>query len=273
MESTEYYCARCGYATKQKCHLVRHLNTKRVCPPLLIDCERSKQLEDLKQKYNEITYDCKYCKKKFNSKSNRSTHQAKCVQQPKVEVPMSDYIDLKAKVENIEKLLKTNTPHTIINNTVNTNNNIHIHVEVRDFAVNENKNYLDSGFLLDCFRDMDIIKVIEELHFNPEHPENHNVRIKNVKMNLMEYVESGKWVVGKKDEVLEYLVMNGYRVLHTYYKDNKADVEFELEDDEIRESLRWLKQIYNEDKTVFKELKDDAFLLVMNNKALLLKRS
>ena len=281
-----FTCKRCGYESHLKTHLIRHLNKKNTCHAILEDIDRSHLVSELEKKYNEKTYDCEFCQKKFNSASNKSKHRQTCKKRPTIEtiqVPKNEYLDLKAKVESMEEKLKNypttyiNTQNTTQNNTQNTqntqNNNIHIHVQLRDFASNENKKYLDSKFLLDCFRDMDLMKVLEELHFNPDHPENHNVRIKNVKQNLMEYFESGKWKIGKKEEILEHLVMNGYRVLHTFYKDNKEDVDFELEDDEIRESLRWLKQIYNEDKTIFKELKDDAFLLVMNNKALLLKKS
>jgi hypothetical protein len=181
-------------------------------------------------------------------------------------------MELKRKIEVLEQQVRTGSTNITNNNTQNIQN-IHIHVQRNDFACGENTKYLKPEFLLECFRDMDMIKVLEEIHFNPEHPENHNVRVKNVKQNLMEYVDNGKWVAKKKEEVLEHLIMNGYRVLHTYYKKNKDDVEDELEDSQVDESLQWLKKIYDEDKSLYKELKDDAFLLVMNNKALLLQRA
>ena len=266
-------CKRCGYETTQKCHLIRHLNIKKTCSSLIQDIDRSELIKELELEYKEKTYNCETCNRKFNSRSNKCRHKQTCKQRTSnqvIQIPITEYLDLKAEVEGIKEKLK-HYPANITNNNTQ-NNNININVQVRDFASSENKKYLDKSFLLECFRDMDLMKVLGELHFNPDHPENHNIRIKNVKQNLMEYVQLGKWVVGKKDEMLEYLVMNGYRVLQTYYKDNKENVEFELEDEEINESLRWLKQIYNEDKTVLRELKNDAFLLVMNNKALLFKK-
>jgi hypothetical protein len=78
-------------------------------------------------------------------------------------------------------------------------------------------------------------------------------------------------VISKKEDVLIHLIMNGWRVLHTYYKKNKSDIQEELLTDEVDDSVRWLKKVYNEDKELMKELKDDVYLLIMNNKAMLIK--
>lgn len=44
------------------------------------------------------------------------------------------------------------------------------------------------------------------------------------------------------------------------------DIEDEMTSDEIDESLEWLRSIYNEDKVT---MKDNALLLLINNKTLL----
>jgi hypothetical protein len=264
----EYQCKRCGYQTRQKCHLVRHLQSVTPCKEILSVVTIDELLRELQHRtLNEKTYTCEWCEKEFNSRSSKSRHKKTCNAtntQKEIYEFKRQIAELKAEQAKHGSLINKGT----INN--NMQNNIHIHVVPRDFAINENTSYLDKGFLLECFKDMDLVKVLEELHFNPEHPENHNVRVKNVKQNLMEYIDAGKWVEKKKDEVLQHLIMNGYRVLHTYYKKNKDDVEDELEDSQVDESLQWLKKIYDEDKSLYKELKNDAFLLVMSNKALLI---
>lgn len=50
------------------------------------------------------------------------------------------------------------------------------------------------------------------------------------------------------------------------------DVETTCSDDEITQSLIWLGKIYKEEPTLMRRLKDDAFILMLNNKALLLQR-
>jgi hypothetical protein len=209
-------------------------------------------------------YVCAACNARFTYQSNLSRHKKTC------KGKFSD----KQQIEKLEKELnelkqlvgKNGATNTITNNT---QNNINIQINVRDFGGQENTKYLDNEFLMECFKDMDLVKVLEELHFNPEHPENHNVRLRNVKQNLMEYADQGRWVVKKKDKVLYEMVMNGWRILDRYSKRNKDEIEETLEEDEIREAIFWLKRIYNEYKELFKKIKEEIYELVMTNKELI----
>jgi hypothetical protein len=266
-----FVCKRCGYETKYKCNLVAHLKKQKLCPCTLENISRDDLLDILSGK-DEKTFACDFCGKQFRDRSYKYKHQRLCNGGETIADLKNLVEKLSFQVEEQQKKINTLSVKSVTNNigTMNVQNNIH--VNVRDFARGENTAYLEPQFLLECLRDMDLIKVLEELHFNPDHPENHNVRIRNIKQNLMEYIDNGQWIAKKKDEVLDHLIMNGYRVLHTYYKDNKDEVDDELDEEEKDESLRWLKQIYHEDKDVFKQLKNDAFLLVMNNKALILQK-
>lgn len=276
-----FKCERCGDEFPYKSRLINHLTTrKKPCPSRdsNIDIhEYIKRIED--DEFEKKKYSCKYCNKRFLTAQTKYIHQKKCIEsivekepidEKSIENLTNELNALKIKMEKYEKFFTG----TSISNSQNANviNNNNIQINVKDFGINENKDYLDHGFLLECFRDMNLCKVLKEVHFNPDHPENHNVRLKNQRQNLMEYKHNGEWIIEKKEIVLYDLIMNGYRVLNTYYRNNKSNVDFELEDDEINESLSWLKKIYNEDKTLMKELKNDALLLVMNNKALLLQK-
>jgi hypothetical protein len=267
-----YQCKRCGLECHYRSVLLNHLKRKRACDPTSSTVSIVSLIQEL-ENFEEKRYVCKHCSKTFKNKQSKYVHQknCKCSQELVIHKPtVEELADTVATLQSRIAELEANKGGNTFNNNITQTNNVHIHVTPRDFARGENTTYLEPQFLLECLKEMDLVKVLEELHFNPEHPENHNVRVKNVKQNLMEYTDGGKWVVKKKDEVLDHLVMNGYRVLHTYYKDNKDDVICELDDDEIDGSVQWLKRIYNEDKSVVKQLKDDAFLLVMNNKALLI---
>ena len=81
-----------------------------------------------------------------------------------------------------------------------------------------------------------------------------------------------KWKVGKKDYVLHHMVFNGWRILDEFHKDKHDEVEDTCSDDEITETLSWLGRIYKEDSTLMKRLKNDAFILMLNNKALLIQK-
>jgi hypothetical protein len=74
-----YECKRCGHQCKTKSNLISHLQRKTPCEPIIIDTTVESLIEELTHKeYNEITYKCPFCVKKFNSYKNRHRHQQIC---------------------------------------------------------------------------------------------------------------------------------------------------------------------------------------------------
>jgi len=72
-------CKRCGYETAQKSNLIRHLQKKIPCEPNITDVSLSSLIEEATHKeYNDITYSCDYCDKKFNFNQSRHRHQKIC---------------------------------------------------------------------------------------------------------------------------------------------------------------------------------------------------
>lgn len=266
-----YTCERCGLQCKYRYLLERHLKRKVPCIGLLSDKGTTSLLADISDSA-EKRYQCKHCQKLFKNKQSKYIHQRSCeVENVVVKVDIHDTVK-KLQAEIAE--LKANGVCTVINsgNTINNTQNIHIHVTPKDFS-HENTEYLGNQFLYECFKDQEIINVVRELHFNPEHPENHNVRLKNEKKSQMEVIENGNWVVDTKDSVLDTLIMNGWRVIRTYYNTNKDSLEEDMEEREFISSVRWMNSISKGDEKLMKQLKNDAFLLVRNNKAMLMAKS
>ena len=265
----KYTCKRCGYETNNRFDFMKHLNRKSICPPTNEDVTISSMLEELNEAYIEKTFKCQYCQSRFTMSKSKWRHEQTC----KIK---NDNDRIKALETEIKELRKQIDSKNDATTTINTNNgiinNININIDRRNFASGENTSYLESDVLLECFRDKDMITILNKLHFNPEHPENHNVRIKNMRHNLMEYVEEGIWKVANKDYVLHHMVFNGWRVLEEFHREKQDEVEDTCSDDEITESLLWLGRIYKEDPTLLRRIKNDAFILMMNNKALLLQK-
>ena len=92
-------------------------------------------------------------------------------------------------------------------------------------------------------------------------------------MNLMETIKDGKWIVENKKEVLPKIIINGWKVLESYRKQNSKYLHNELGDDDYFEALVWLKKIYDKDKKLFNEIKEKIYYLLMSNKDILVKRS
>jgi hypothetical protein len=74
-----YTCERCGYDTKDKSNLTKHLR-RASCKPVISNKETSEQLEAMKSqtKKSDNPYNCRYCKSNFNSKSSMYRHMYVC---------------------------------------------------------------------------------------------------------------------------------------------------------------------------------------------------
>lgn len=74
-----FVCPRCGDDFNRKDTLINHLNKKNTCLPTIANVTTTKAIEDLSLKhYNEKTFDCEYCKQKFNHSSAKYRHKKTC---------------------------------------------------------------------------------------------------------------------------------------------------------------------------------------------------
>ena len=102
-------CERCGYDSEHKQNLIRHLRNKSPCKPLISNKSRQALIDELtKKEYNDITYGCEHCSKKFNNRSSMYRHMKNC--KSKVDIVKNLETEIKAlKVELQEIKTKTLT--------------------------------------------------------------------------------------------------------------------------------------------------------------------
>jgi len=114
-------------------------------------------------------------------------------------------------------------------------------------------------------------ELIRRIHCNPEHPENHNVRIKSTKKNLMDTRLDGEWIVTSQDDTLTDLIQSGYRILNTHARHDRDHLLEGCEDDvdELADVRRWLESAYDDDRTQ-RPIKRKLLLLFINNRTMLL---
>lgn len=88
----EFVCARCEESFKRKDYLIAHLKRKNECSATASNEARQSLIDKLTTKeYNEITYDCDYCNKKFNKSCNKYRHKKTCKKNPKnMQPPRTD---------------------------------------------------------------------------------------------------------------------------------------------------------------------------------------
>ena len=89
---------------------------------------------------------------------------------------------------------------------------------------NENLDYLNTNLFQKVVKSKKgIPKLIEIIHFNPEHPENHNVRITNKKLKYGEIKKDNKWILKNKKDILTDLIENGLISLEEYRDNNEEN--------------------------------------------------
>jgi hypothetical protein len=251
-------CKRCNKDLSSRQSLIRHLKKRIPCESINEDISLDDYLNELNLNKQ---YNCIYCSKSFNHKQGKYRHMSSCSMKDSQCVSMKDYCDLKRRIECLEK----NDKPVVINNFGTQINNINL----KTFGY-ENMDYLNKEFLNSCLLMNSIVPLIENIHFDKDHPENHNVKLKSSKQELMETYVDGKWIITDTDDTLNELINKGYRVLNYHSKKHKSDIiETEMDEGEFEDVQSWLEKVYEDNRTR-KPIKKQLLLLFLNNKTMLL---
>ena len=279
-----YECQRCGYESANKSMFKRHLLRKNLCNlkfcllnryQLLIANNfheeaklyaheaqsKPKVIHSVAQDIPEVkpnAISCKFCNKTFSSRQGKYKHlKYHC----KKKMPESDKdIIIKELRESnqelramIEKLLEKSTNINIAKGDINTTNNI----QINNYG-SENIEYIsDKVFKKLLEKPMSAItKLIELKHFNPKHPENHNVKITNIHDKYAKIYQDKKWLIKHKKDVVEELVENGYADFEEFKDLNEDELA-----EKIKEKYKLMQRNYNDN---FEKICEKSEIVVYN---------
>lgn len=274
----EFKCSRCGYETGRKADLKKHLQKKRICPPTLSDIDRWKVLDDVaKDIEQDGKYSCEFCEKTFASPQGKYQHKKRCSSNPENGEEMQDQLErMKEQIISLQKeLLETKNAGgtTVVNNTNNgvVNNNTinnNITLNLRNFN-QENLEAVPLHFIRSCFMNLEFGTLFENLHCDPDYPENHNVRIKSSKRQLLEIYRNNRWnatpfVIGLKEVITQL-----HQIFDQFYKSHSDSVQEDMNEDEIREILDKLDEIGNLNNKIIIPVKNELLAVLDTNRPLL----
>ena len=197
-------------------------------------------------------FKCEYCGKLYQYMKSMKFHQKKCkkylqslsmqetdnndqlllrIEQLEKDVQIKDLQNenLKNKLE-IAQLKATNVTNNI-NKSKNTTNNITNNNNITINAFGDEKiDYITIKELIKLCNDkyFCIPNLIENIHFHPDHPENHNVRLPNKKLKYCQIMRDNKWKTIPKDDAYSDMKVNAFQELSdTHDKHQDKIVGFE----------------------------------------------
>jgi len=229
---------------------------------------------------NPNLHNCSICQKNFFYLSGLSRHRSKCKENTLVQ-PNSNldylekenlelhkkYLELSQKIEVLERSKNTNN---IIENQNNTNiqnqNNTNTNIQKQNNIIincfgNENLDYITDKVIIHCMNKIygAIPLLIEKIHFDPEHPENHNIQIPNKKLPHAKIMNNKReWQFVNKKEAIDSMIDNGYNILDEKFQEKLADNK--------QKHFKTFQTKYEDgDKDTIKNIKERVELLVINN--------
>ena len=222
---------------------------------------------------------CEYCLRTYTRKDNLTKHLKTCKKKKDAEmlvVSQSEKImKMEKEIEELKNLNKTTNNiknNNIKNNNVtnnsnnNTNNTINNTININNYG-DENLKHLrskDFASLLGGIYSA-VPKLIEKIHFDPNHPENQNIKFTNRKLPYLKVMKDSKWqLVNKKHELLDLIDNKCFMLKEKYYailEKNKYNIT-ETHKQKIDEFM----DKYNEDdKKIMIDLIERTELMLLNN--------
>lgn len=276
----EYICKICDkqYSSIQSlCNHNKKFHTKKITPD--VSNSVSNSVSNLANSVNKSEqcvnnkYLCKHCAKGFNRRQSRWTHENKFCKLRNVITDPSD-----TKQNNVIKESCNNTKsNTIINNgiiknkTINNgtiNNGTINNITINNYK-NDNLDYISDKFIKRIFNylkndndfHMPIPAVIENIKFNPNHKENNNVKITNMRSNVGLKYNDNKWLTVDKDELLNELYIMGMSMLSMWSKkDNFLSDEMKKYYERFNKISKFVLE-----PNIKKEINKKAYIYTKNN--------
>lgn len=242
-----YNCDTCKATFLTKQHKDRHMKTKK---------------HQIRQQDTTLLYSCNGCKKTFIHASGLSNHKVSCKHlSSELDNIKEELKNIKAAFEFERASYKEQIERSSNNITnIDKQNNIHIHINA--FG-QENLDYLTDKIVSQCVHKIydSIPTIIEKIHFDPKHPENHNVRITNKKLPHASVIGmDNKWRLMNKEEAISSMVENGYSIIDNRFKEDPT-----IFSEERRRHFRSFQDNFsNDEKETMKRIKTDVELVILN---------
>ena len=223
-------------------------------------------------KIHQNNYFCEFCNNTFSRSDSLNRHYKRCkVKKQSQELIISQNEEIKQMKTEIEELKKIKIQNNITNNTNNTNNSNNSINNSRNIIINnygdENIKHLrskDYASLLNGIYSA-VPKLIQQIHFDPEHPENQNIKFTNKKLPYLKVMKDDKWLfVDKKTELLDLIDNKCFLLREKYYNILEKN-KYNITDNQKNIIDKFLDKYEEDDKQVLLDIINKTELVLINN--------
>ena len=218
------------------------------------------QNEQTKKK-NKI-FTCEICQKTFKRKFNFKRHLVRCnkettdndaeiisLESYKKDLIIENKDQIIDQLKNqIEILLRNGSNNTINNITYNTQ------IVINPFG-KEDLSYITKDFISGLIQSgpvNSIPKLLKYIHFNPEHIENHNIKIPNKKEPYAEVFNGSVWEISDKKRTIRDMTDKAFSIINKHYTGGN-------------EYMNTFKDKYdNDNKPLNKRITRDTEMMILN---------
>lgn len=265
-------CPRCGYHTNEQSNLRNHFERKNPCKPCVSNVPFASLLERYKQG------------EKFVSLPPHDPDSSWSLQQEVYEMRK----EMQEMREMLHKLLTNHSNHGASasgpnsNNTIgngntntNTNTNSNNHTTIQSVVQNititqptrnpfgqESLDYITTDFKKQCLVALSdgIQDLVESIHFNPDHPQNHNVMFKSAKNKTFIIWNGTIWREIDDKEAIDLLITKSCQLLFPIYTECRETEDAIKRNDEF--IMKWIEALNRHSGESYHTLKKRLKLLV-----------
>lgn len=237
------------------------------------------------QRPSSHSHECKYCGKTYSTNSHMHRHMRSCKHRtsPSSVDTNTAIVDHSATCNNLtpstiplaESKLQEIIQKTIddslgvwIHKVGNVTNQYHSqHINNPKFIINthgcENIQHITQKYLkmLMGIPFGAVPRLLKEIHFNPQFPQNRNVQITNKKQKWAKVWEGEEWKLRYKKEVIRSMVDKGFHMIDEKFH----EVHDRLEEHKKEQYMHFQQKFSADDKELHRTLETDIELIILNN--------
>ena len=246
-EAESFECAVCVLTFSRKYHLDRHLTTK-------------KHKAKLETPLPNTLHKCNLCSKSYAHSSSLSKHRIQC--KTENTMPIEEVEIMKCQFEKEKEAMQKKIEELILSQKYQTNNiGTQVNITINAFG-KENVDYITDKQCMKIVNQVfnSIPAAAQIVFFNPEHPENHNIKIPNKKEPYAMIMKDDQtWEMTDRKKAIETMTQKSYGIA----EDSFGKVYEKITPNKRETFEKFMNKMNEQDSTLWNRFKKELEMKVI----------